>query len=230
MADKMADGQTTKMAAAKAALQEVLRNVPEGTDVGLLVSGAENLSQGVIKGSTYGWAYPLGARDERRLAKAIRLSQPKYKAPLGASIREAAASLFLRRAVWSKEGTYRLLIVTDGQADDPEVVDQYVSQLTTNGILIDVIGVAMTETHLLANKAHRYYRADDPASLKAAVAKVFAEVWAGGLDDVGHDVFEKIAPIPENMAAAMIVALSAGNQRPPQRSAPAVPATPGSHP
>ena len=48
-----------KMTAAKAALKQVLKSVPERTHIGLLVFSAKDLNDD--------WVYPLGPRDDARL-------------------------------------------------------------------------------------------------------------------------------------------------------------------
>jgi len=202
------DSEVTRMVAAKAALKEALKGVPADTQIGLLVFGASNIrSHLVVGGTSVGWAYRLGPRDDAKLAAAIDLPIAAYKTPLGACIFEGMGVLLEQRSSQGGGGTYRLLVVTDGEADDPEVVDKHVPDAAEKGITIDVIGVAMKTTHSLATKVHQYFRADDPSALKKAVATVFAEVASSGTDAQGQNVFDVIAPLPDAVAEAMIKAL-----------------------
>ena len=73
-------------------------------------------------------------------------------------------------------GTFRLLVVTDGEASDADLVDTYTPDVLARGIRVDVIGVAMDQDHTLATMVHTYRRANDAATLKQAIAEVFAEV------------------------------------------------------
>jgi hypothetical protein len=83
----------------------------------------------------------------------------------------------------------------------------------------------MDQRHTLATRVHSYRSANDPASLKSAIAEVFGEI-GGGADDVaGAEAFAELQPIPGEVAQAMIQALSSsGNQpigeRPRSRPAP----------
>jgi len=93
-------------------------------------------------------------------------------------------------------------------------VDRYVPEVVGRGITIDVVGVDMKTTHTLATMVHSYRRADDPASLKKAVAEVFAEVADTGSDIAGEDAFSQLAAIPDETAAAMLSALSISGNDP----------------
>ena len=59
-------------------------------------------------------------------------------------------------------GTYRLLVVTDGETDDAGLVDGYTPDIISRGITIDAIGVEMQSQHTLATMVHSYRSADDP--------------------------------------------------------------------
>ncbi|MFH2002697.1 MAG: hypothetical protein ABIK28_23705, partial [Planctomycetota bacterium] len=54
----------------------------------------------------------------------------------------------------------------------------------------------------------------DPGSLKTAIAEVFAEVEENDSGSAGADAFELLAPIPSEVAFAMIKSLSAGGNDP----------------
>ncbi len=205
MNEKMSGSPLNKMDAAKRALIKVLKKVPPGTNVGLLVFSSGNLKND--------WAYPLGPLDSTRLEAAIRLPLPSGSTPLGAYIQKGADRLLEQRARQFGYGTYRLLIVTDGEAQDRSLVDRYTPEVMARGITMDVIGVDMRKAHTLATKVHSYRSADDPASLDRALSDVFAEI--GGTDQThtDEDAFEQIAPIPDEMAQAMLKALAvSGNQ------------------
>lgn len=205
MSERMSRAGMTKMEAAKTALISVLKQVPAGTNVGLLVFSAGNLKND--------WAYPLGRLNPDRLEQAVRLPQPGGNTPLGAYIQKGADRLLEQRAKQFGYGTYRLLIVTDGEAQDQNLVDRYAPEVMARGITMDVIGVDMRKAHTLATRAHSYRSADDPEALTRALSDVFAEV--GGVDQAGTDeeAFAQLSPIPDEMAVAMLKALAvSGNQ------------------
>ena len=206
MGRPMADSQMTKMAAAKAALRETLTQAPPDTHIGLLVFSAH--------GAPQEWFYPLGPREDARLLEAIDAPSPGGGTPLGKYIRRAADRLLEQRARQRGYGAYRLLIVTDGEADDPDKVDRYTAEILARGVTMDVIGVDMKSDHTLAAKAHSYRRANDPESLRKAVADVFAEVADAGGDAAAENAFAEIAPIPSEIAAAMLEALARSGNEP----------------
>lgn len=196
---------TDKMTAAKAALKQVLQSVPESTRIGLLVFSA--------KGVNNDWVYPLGPRDDARLMAAIDRPIPNGGTPLGAYLKKGADRLLEERARQYGYGTFRLLVVTDGEAQDQPLVEQYTPEIIARGITVDVIGVAMNQRHTLATRVHSYRSADDPTSLKRAIAEVFGEIGGHGDDVSSAEAFAELAPIPVGVAQAMIQALaSSGNQ------------------
>lgn len=233
MNSKLSGTSTRKIDAAKQALREVLKQVSADTQIGLLVFSSANLQND--------WVYPLGPRDDAKLMQAIGLPEPKAGTPLGAYIKKGADRLLEQRARQHGYGTYRLLIVTDGEAGDVPLMERYVPEVMARGITIDVIGVDMKSNHTLATKVHSYRKANDPQSLTRAIAEVFAEVGGTQTDGATEEAFAELAPIPTEMASAMITALAtSGNnpigsikRMPPQttsRVAPPAPAQPRHQP
>lgn len=200
MMQRMRGTRIKKMDAAKKALRAVLSHVDQQTRIGLLVFSSRNLKDH--------WAYPLGRRDESRLIRAIEKPIASRGTPLGEYIKIGADRLLKARQSQYGYGTYRLLIVTDGEANDPELVDRYTPEVLSRGINVDVIGVDMKRDHTLAKMAHSYRRANDPASLEQAIREVFAELSndSGGFSM--EEAFELLAPFPTEAATAAIEALS----------------------
>ena len=206
MKQNMRGTKIRKMNAAKDALKAVLQNVPSSTHIGLLVFSAGNLKNH--------WAYPLGTRDEAKLMSAIDRPKADRGTPLGEYIKIGADRLLEARKEQYGYGTYRLLIVTDGDANDPELVDRYAPQILARGITMDVIGVDMQTDHTLATMAHSYRRANDPASLEQAIREVFAEVSTDGGDFSMDEAFQYLAPLPIETATAALTALATSGNDP----------------
>jgi len=205
MSERMGAG--TKMDAAKEAIREVIKTVPESTQIGLLAF--------TDYGQHADWFYPLGPRDDGALFAALQQVHPSGGTPLGAYIKKAADRLLVERAKQYGYGSYRLLIVTDGEAGDPRLVEQYTPKVIARGITVDVIGVDMDSDHTLATKVHSYRRADDPEALRRAISEVMAEVSAHGAADAGgEEAFAMIAGLPDQAASAMIEALGRENNQP----------------
>ncbi len=204
MGQLMRDSGLTRMEAAKRALRQVLEQVPESTNVGLLMFSPR---------PSNAWAYPLGPANKQELLQAVQRPRPYGGTPLGAYLKVAADRLLQQRAAQKGYGTYRLLIVSDGEATDGYLLGSYLPDVLARGITIDVIGVDMLEDHALATQVHSYRRAGSAQQLDEAVQKVFAEVGAQGDDTSSQADFDLIAPLPEDTARVMLTALaSSGNQ------------------
>jgi len=206
MQNAMSGTSVRKMDAAKQALQKVLTKVPGTTHIGVLVFSSSNLRKDLV--------YPLGPRDDAKLSKAVDSPEPGGSTPLGAYIKKGADLLLKQRAQQMGYGTYRLLIVTDGEAQDKTLVEKYTPEAISRGITVDVIGVGMLQTHTLATQVHSYRSADDPEALRKALADVFAEVSATGSDAAGADAFEMVAALPDGIAEAALTALSISGNHP----------------
>ena len=194
-------GGSTRMSVAKDALKQVLEQIPDTTHVGILVFPRGN------------WVYPLGPRKESMLAGAIDSIQSGGGTPLGDYMKRGADALLEARKKQFGYGTYRLLVVTDGEAGDARQVEAFTPDIISRGITIDCIGVEMASRHTLATKVHSYRNANDPESLKQAISEVFAEVASGNAGPGGENAFELIADLPEATASAMLKSLStSGNQ------------------
>jgi len=218
MNETLAGTRTTKITAAKSALKTVLQQVPLSTHIGLLVFSAKNL--------TDDWVYPLGPRRDEELLRAIERPLPRGDTPLGLYLKKGADRLLEERTKQFGYGTYRLLVVTDGEAQEPQLVDRYTPEIVARGITVDVIGVGMSRDHTLATKVHSYRRANDPAALNRAVAEVLAEVARPRSDTAQADAFELLAPIPVEVAAAALQALSVSGNQPIGQRPPPPAATP----
>lgn len=201
-------GKTQKMAAAKRAIGEVLQRVPQETRVGLLVFSGRNKNGD--------WVFPLGPRNDGKLIGALDRITPDGGTPLGEYMKKAADRLLDQRAEQSGYGTYRMLVVTDGQADERDApnIDLYLPDILARGIVVDVIGVAMDEDHLLAERVHSYRRADDLPALQESIAEVFAEVGSDGGSAAIAEGFDLAASLPDDAIAPILAALTSTEDAP----------------
>lgn len=190
-----------RMTAAKQALLKVAQKISTNTQIGLLVFSDPHLKSD--------WVYPLGPMDFRRLRDAILLPQPGAGTPLGAYLKKGADRLLEARDEQHGYGTYRLIVVTDGEAQDGDLVERYTPEINRRGLILDVIGVAMSQQHTLARLAHSYRAANDARALDRALSAVFAEI--GGNNETGRMTpadYELLRPFPIPVAAAAVDALS----------------------
>jgi hypothetical protein len=125
---------------------------------------------------------------------------------------KAGADALLAKRDKEHYGSYRLLVVTDGEANDSRKVEQYLPDILARGITVDVIGVDMASAHSLATKVQNYRKADDPASLETAIQQVFAETADGS--DTSEEDFELAAAFPDDMAMEVITSLTDSGNHP----------------
>ena len=195
----------SRIDAAKQSLLTVLDQTPDGAEVGVLLLNPAR--QGP-------WLIPLGPVDRQSVRAAVHSISANGPTPLGGSLKLAADALLELRET-QRYGTYKLLVVTDGEATDGNLVDQYLPEVQARGILMDVIGVAMPGQSSLAKQANTYRRADDPESLEKAIsAVVLGESADGAGGDTGESDFELLAPLPVEVAAASLAALTSRQNLP----------------
>jgi len=195
------DRRTRKIDAAKAALRTVLAKLPNDSQVGL-----------VILNGPGEWLVPLGPVDRAGINQILDRIDAGGGTPLGRFMKVAADGLLAAREK-ERYGTYKLLIVTDGEAGDSELVERHLPDILSRGLVVDVIGVDMAQDHSLATKVQTYRRADDPQSLERAISEVvLGESTATG-GDAGLSDFELLAGLPSEVASAALKALAnQGNQ------------------
>lgn len=165
MNESMRNGGT-RMEAAKSAIAAVLKQFRNDTKLGvLLLNGARSKEH---------WIIPLERLSVETATRLVKALKADGGTPLGDRIREGADALLKLR---EKQifGNYRLLIVTDGEANDAKLLAAYLPDVLSRGIIVDAIGVDMKQDHSLATQVHSYRRADDQAALQKAVQEVFAE-------------------------------------------------------
>jgi hypothetical protein len=207
MEDTMSGSDASRMDVAKQALAKVVDQIDARTNVGFLVFSDIPEANG--------WLYPLGPLDRPRLLDAIDSCRASGATPLGAYLKQAADRLLEARQAQRGYGTYRLLVVTDGEANDPELLGMYLPDVLSRGITIDCIGVDMREEHALAKRVHSYRRGDDPSGLERAVAQALAEVGStDSTDDATAEQYELAAAFPEETAAEILTSLTTPLSKP----------------
>ena len=205
MQEQMRTVHETKWNAAKTALSNVVDQIPEDTNVGLLLFNPED------------WIYDLGPVNKDELKTAINNASitPQSGTPLGTYLKKAADRLLQARDKAFGYGTYKLLVVTDGDpTNEPQnLVDQYLPDIVSRGITVECIGVSMEEASVLKSKVHKYMSADDPSSLETQIqTTVLAEV---SMDDsFEEDAFAELSGISEPIADTIINTLSTTGNHP----------------
>lgn len=209
MNDYMRSAQKSRMDVAKEALASVLTKVPPTTKVGVLTFSD--------------WIYDLGQVDKDKLTKAIQGCNSEGSTPLYRYIKIGADRLLTERAKNLNVGFYKLLVVTDGEADRTDAVlnkpstypdgstkPGYLQDIINRGITVDAIGLDMRSDHSLKTSINgTYMRGDDPSSITSSLRKSVAEVGHGGKDGTtAAEVFEAMQQYPDNFVKASIKGLT----------------------
>jgi uncharacterized protein YegL len=197
------DRRTRKIDAAKSALRTVLEQLPEDSQVGVVS----------LNGTADGWLLPLSQVDQSSIDTVLTRINARGGTPLGKFMKVAADTLLEARAK-QHYGTYKLLIVTDGEATDPQLVDRYLPDIVARGLVVDVIGVDMSGNHSLSTKVQTYRRADDPASLTQAISQVVLGETSDADGDASEADFEFLAGLSNEVATAALLALSTSANEP----------------
>lgn len=184
----MKSSRVTRMKAAQDAICSVIQQMPNETKLGILTFN--------------GWIYPLDNLDKDKATQAVNATRAGGGTPLGQFLKDSTDALLEARQKNKGYGTYKLLIVTDGDATDTNLFNKYLPDVASRGIVLNSIGVDMGADHALSKKSRNYMRADDPESLNKAVTLSLAEV-KNAADSVGD--FENLNGL-DNDSAKVIIA------------------------
>ena len=114
MGNAMRHKKQRKIDAAREALSTALAKVNNDTNIGIL--------------TFTGWVYPIGPYNKEKLEAALNrddVVNPATATPLWAYMKIAADELFKVRKANGNAGFYKLLVVTDGEADDAALAQDH---------------------------------------------------------------------------------------------------------
>ncbi len=169
-----AAGGTTKIAAAKSALTEVVGGLPDGADVGLRVFGAKVFSRkdkGACTDSQL--VVPTGTGNRAALTRAIKDYRPYGETPIGYALRQAAKDL-------GSTGERSIVLVSDGIATCRPDPCKVAGELAQQGIdlKIDVVGLgvsgkARSQLRCIAEQGNgTYYDARSAGDISDSLSRV----------------------------------------------------------
>lgn len=200
--NKSMAGNEPKMVVAKRAINRVIETLPANTQLGILLMNGASAAKG--------WLVPLGPLDAGEASRRVSALAADGGTPLGASMKRGLDELLKLRDE-RPYGDYRLLVVTDGEASDADVLKRNLPLIVSRGVVLDVIGVDMQADHSLAKRSHSYRRANDAQSFEKALKEVFAESTAD--DNLNSQAgFDLIAALPDEMASEALQALRESGQ------------------
>lgn len=189
----------TRMDAAKAAIGRVVEGLPDGVPLGLVAFTTEGRTE---------WFHPMGPLDKARFREGLAAIEPGGGTPLGAYIEVAANALLKARKASEGFGEYRLIVVTDGEAEDPDRMEAAAQALLARGIVLDVVGVQMETDHSLARMAQSYRNADDAGALERAVSALLAETGDSAAQDGDAEAYALAAAFSDSTAGPVLRALA----------------------
>jgi len=166
MADKKCSGNRTKLEVAKDAVVDWSASVPADANVGL-VSFHRN-----------GWSkVPLAAQNREGFIKLVKGVVSGGGTPLDEAVSSAYEMLTKQAQRQLGYGTYTIVVVTDGIANDPAALMKVVNGILGNTpIVIYTIGFCIGNRHSLNQRGRTIYKtADDATSLRRGLRDVLAE-------------------------------------------------------
>lgn len=204
MSTEMSGGES-RMAAAKRSLLSVLEQTPDDARVGVVLLNPPKLNDD--------WLIPLGPVDRGATVSVVQSIRAGGPTPLGRAMRLAGDALLASRET-QKYGQYKLLLVTDGEATDPRLVDRFLPEVQARGLVVEAIGIDMGEQHSLAMRANTYRNAADPQSLERAISAVVLGESSYDDMDAGETDFEVLEALPGELAIAALSALASPSNAP----------------
>lgn len=166
MDENECSGDKTKCEAAKDAVMEWLKSVPEGANVGLVSFNAAD------------WTHaPLGPA-EKSFAETVKSIEPGGNTPLATAIKESYEMLTEQAQKQLGYGEYSIVVITDGDDNDSfcSLTKWTDHILAKTPIIIYTIGFCIDESHVLNQLGRTIYRkADNPEALRQGLKETLAE-------------------------------------------------------
>ena len=154
----------SKIEGAKWAVNEFMKNVPENVNLGLFVFDAKGERQ----------VLPLGPNNRNEFLSAINAVHAHGGTPLGDAISKGTVALENEYKKQMGYGEYRLIVITDGEAEDN--IDSGIAKAAKYKIPIYTIGFGIGPNHSLRNHSVSYRSADSAKEVENALEEAAAEL------------------------------------------------------
>lgn len=160
-------GHYTKMEAAKLALIEFARNIPEEANIGVVAFDRNGTSERMA----------LQQKNTAMFSDAVRMVSYGGGTPLNSSINIALNKITEQGRKQLGYGEYNIIIVTDGAASEGEDPSNLVNNIINDTpILVHTIGFCLDENHSLNQPGRTYYKAaSNLESLRQGLDDILAE-------------------------------------------------------
>ena len=154
----------SKIVGAKWAVNEFMKNVPKNVNLGLFVFDARGERE----------VLPLGPNNRQKFLDDINAVQAKNGTPLGDAIGKGALALAKQYKRQLGYGEYKLIVITDGEADDR--IENGITTAMKYNIPIYTIGFGIGPTHSLRKYSISYRSADSAKQVESALEQAAAEL------------------------------------------------------
>ncbi len=159
-----------KIAGAKQAIIQYIEKIPRDYNLGLLIFGTPTES-GIEEMVT------LGANNHQQIIASIENVFPQKRTPLADATAFGVEKLVEQYKKQLGYGEYRLVIVTDGMANEPEKFESSLQEASRYSfIAIYGIGLCIDGFHTLKDYSLSYTDANDYEQLGTALEKTIGEL------------------------------------------------------
>lgn len=162
---------TKKIDGAKSAISKFLEKVPDEINIGLLFFGVSTQQYGIQE------MVPLGKNNRDEIQQAIQNAQPDGGTPLSNATITGTEKLIEKYKEQLGYGEYRLIIITDGLASDPNYFQKNLETTSRYPfIAIYGIGLCMEQRNVINRYALKYTDANNYEELGKALEETVAEL------------------------------------------------------
>jgi Ca-activated chloride channel homolog len=167
MEHQSCESADSKIAVAKQALSAFFGTLAADVNVGMFLF--DNNGAGEV--------LPISALNTPKLERVIEQIRAGGGTPLGASMRKAYQSLSQQALRQQGYGEYNLVVITDGEANDGDVMNAMVSQITQqSSVNIHTLGFCLSGDHALnVRGVVNYISANNAEQLLQGLKNVTAE-------------------------------------------------------
>ncbi len=175
-----------KIDGAKMAIFEFLKKVPEDVNIGLMLLGVKN-EYGIEE------VVPLGKNNLDQFKAQIESAEPTGSTPLSNAIIVSSNKLVEQYKKQLGYGEYRLIVITDGIASNPDLFLKNLKMLQRYPfIALYGIGLCIDTDHALKNYSIKYTDAYNYEEFGKALQETLSELEAFDPSDINDEDFSQL--------------------------------------
>lgn len=169
MNDRACNSDESKANVVKRVVPEFILSIPSQANIGLLAFDREGVKERVPIDSVQ--------KNRKKIFEFIKDAKPSNGTPLSTAVQNGYEKLVEQARRQHGYGRYRLVIITDGEANLGYNPKNQVDHISNNSpVIIDTIGFCIDKKHSLNQPGKTIYReANSPEALRAGLKEVLAE-------------------------------------------------------